>query len=74
LAEDIDAIHDAVENGLASVTFRANGQTVRALIEGVSIGWAPERHPTSQVRTLGRPASGPGSAPRAGPAPEGVVR
>ena len=73
-AEEIDAINAAMENGLASVTFRANSQTIRALIEGVSIGWAPERHPTSQVRTLGRPASGPGSAPRAGLAPKGVVR
>lgn len=66
-AEDIDAIHDAMEHGLASVTFRANGQTIQAHLEGVSIGWAREPQPSRHGRTLTRQAASPSGAPSAGP-------
>lgn len=74
LAEDIDVIQDAMENGLASVTFRSNGQSVQAIIEGASIGWACERLPPSQAGALAGQATLPGRGVRSGPASTTAVR
>lgn len=73
-AEDIDVIQDAMENGLASVTFRTNGQAVQALIEGAGIGWAREGHPSDQVRALGSHATRPGSEAPPGHSSRGTFR
>lgn len=74
LAQDIDVIQDAMENGHATVTFRTNGQTVQALIKGVSIGWARERPPSNQPRALGGQATPPGSEAPPGPSSTATVR
>lgn len=73
-AKDIDVIQDAMENGLASVTFRTNGEIVQTLIEGVSIGWARERYPSSQAPALGGQTIRPGSEAPPGPSSTAAVR
>lgn len=40
---DFDVIAAAMAAKHEYVTFRADGTTVRARIDGVSVGWAPER-------------------------------
>jgi len=40
---DVDTIAAAMEVKQECVVFRADGATVEARIDGVSVGWAPER-------------------------------
>ncbi|HAN71355.1 MAG TPA: hypothetical protein DCQ36_07160 [Actinobacteria bacterium] len=40
---DVDTISAAMEAKQEFVIFRADGVSVQACIDGVSVGWAPER-------------------------------